>query len=335
MDKVLFTLLLVIFNLHNAFAVTLDDYTKDDFYCEKNQCSSQLSMYSDNDIKKPLKVTEDSDITKKEDLTKEIKRTSLSLQSSSKASNDEGWVKSTMSKFKLDSLSALSDMLKLENVSGIYVFGGYNKAMNTNMGRSIGELSLSSDVIKESNNDGYYAAIGGRYFTNHFMIGIEGYYTNPGAASVERWSFLRQQITNLPSGSQFSSNTTENMRSDVSIDRIYGANLRLGTGFKRFVVFGKLGFGIANIRDNTYGITAGGTDVPGALNNVTSYGVNFGGGIEVFVTDNIFLRAEYNQWRFDASVPMPATFLVNGVGNQNWNDSYDLRQVVVGIGIKF
>ena len=126
------------------------------------------------------------------------------------------------------------------------------------------------------------------------------------------------------------------MLQNYQIQRIYGFNLRGGFGVNRMVFYGKIGFGIVNGTLTTTGDSRNQTLVLQKFSETTkqqNYALHYGAGMEFFVTESFFLRAEYNEFNFSTKT------LMNGIsfnGDQVvYQSNHVLRNVVFGVGFKF
>lgn len=186
---------------------------------------------------------------------------------------------------------------------------------NTDLGASVDFGSFISDLPTKRDSGATFFGFTGYNFTfGDVVLGVEGDYTRSGHTYSISDFIARRSSTE---GTLHNWSMTTNQ--GAKLHDYATARLRMGWAFGRVMPFATIGgavgrFDTTSTIDATWRFTRINT-VTGALennvvangyprrvgeikNNVYGYGVTVGGGVDMALTDNLFLRGEYQLIRF-------------------------------------
>jgi opacity protein-like surface antigen len=338
MRKSLLFLSCLLFSNNIAFA------SEDNFFCEnctngtlklaQDTSQAEDSIVNGNQIEKPLRITQSE--TKQQDTL--LQKSTRDADILKKIEQDNGPKESRFDiimKKLSNGFARTGNLFSLDNVSGIYVFGGWSKVFDSYMSRATGNAMETSNTapaaFNKHKNDGYYFALGARYYISHFFISPEVFYLNPNFDMGFLWNLKQNSYIHYLGVTSNPTTKIHTMSTNISIKNIYGASLRMGLGFKRFVGYGKIGLAIASIEDFTQGLTVKFSETM----SKQKLGINYGAGIEFFITENVFMRLEYNEFKFTYKLAPTGYSYITQMQQLYWNDKINFRSIILGLGFKF
>ncbi len=172
------------------------------------------------------------------------------------------------------------------------------------------------------NFGGFGGGLGGGLlggFGHNVVVGVEADFDGTGIASGGPLSSFAQ---GFPLG------TSQYVGVNSQIDYLGTVRGRLGYAFDRVMVYGTGGFAYANVRSS---VNAPGQTIA-ASNSQFHTGYVFGGGVEVAVSNNVALRAEYLRAELDSRNIAGGS---NGYVNYNVSERPEVNIVRAGLDYKF
>ncbi len=208
---------------------------------------------------------------------------------------------------------------------------GYNNYQPASFNASAGDAQRSNGVIggvqagynyQLGNFGGVLGGFGGGLlggYAHNIVVGVEADFDGTGIASGGPLSSFAQ---GFPLG------TSQYVGVSSQIDYLGTVRGRLGYAFDRVLVYGTGGFAYANVKST---VNAPGQNISTSSSQFHT-GYVFGGGVEVAVSNNVALRAEYLRAELDSRNIASGN---NGYISYNVSERPEVNIVRAGLDYKF